>query len=135
MQQIVLKKIEKPLEKDIVKDINWVCDSFALSSGRDTSSIANKIVAGVIEKLSRNIRISSDMLANDLKITKATVNHHLRNLISSGLIYREKRLIYIRGGSLKAAVEEIRKDANRILDEIESIAEEIDNRFGLRHRD
>lgn len=67
-----------------------------------------------------------------MKISR--VNHHLRNLNDSGLLYRKKRLIYLRGGSLKAAVKEMRKDSERILDELESIAEEIDSIMGLKNR-
>lgn len=62
------------------------------------------------------------------------VNYHPRTLIESGFLCREKRLILIRQGSVKAAVEEMRKDANRILDSLSSIAEEIDKNLGLKNR-
>jgi predicted transcriptional regulator len=62
------------------------------------------------------------------------VNHHLRNLINTGLIYREKRMLYLRGGSLKAAVQEMRKDSERMFDELEAIAGEIDQEMGIRNR-
>ena len=42
--------------------------------------------------------------------------------------------MYLRGGSLKAAVTEMRKDSERILDELENIAEEIDSIKGIRNR-
>jgi predicted transcriptional regulator len=67
-----------------------------------------------------------------MKISR--VNHHLRNLNDSGLVYRKKRLIYLRGGSLKAAVKEMRKDSERIFDELEYMAEEIDSRIGIKNR-
>ena len=47
---------------------------------------------------------------------------------------RERKQILIRGGSLTEAVKEIRKDALRILDTIETIAEEIDEEIGLKNR-
>jgi hypothetical protein len=50
------------------------------------------------------------------------------------MIYRRKRLLYLRGGSLKAAVQEMRKDSERIFDELEVMAEEIDRKMGLKNR-
>ncbi len=78
--------------------------------------------------------VSSESLAADLEIKTSRVNHHLRNLNDSGLLYRKKRLIYLRGGSLKTAVQEMRKDSERILDELENIAEEIDTLMGVKNR-
>ncbi|WP_445474070.1 ArsR family transcriptional regulator [Methanococcoides methylutens] len=133
-RQIILINIEKPVEKDVEKDIHWFCDSFGLSSGRDVENISKKIVMELLSSLSRNEEVTSEMLARSLGINLSRVNHHLRNLIGSGLVYRRKKMLYLRGGSLKAAVCEMRKDSERIFDELDKIAEDIDNEFGLRSR-
>lgn len=133
-RQIILINIEKPVEKDIEKDIHWFCDSFGLSSGRDVEDISKKIVMTLLSNLSRHEGVTSEMLANSLDISLSRVNHHLRNLIGSGLVYRRKKMLYLRGGSLRAAVCEMRKDSERIFDELEKIAEEIDDEVGLRSR-
>ncbi|MCQ1534605.1 ArsR family transcriptional regulator [Methanosarcina sp. KYL-1] len=134
VQQITLKNIEKPNIKSLEEDLQWFCDSFGFSSGRDTENTATRIIFNLLEKLSNEEIISSDSLAEDLEIKTSRVNHHLRNLNESGLLYRKKRLIYLRGGSLKASVQEMRKDSERILEELESIAEEIDTLMGLKNR-
>lgn len=134
VQQIILRYLEKPHEQSLEDDLLWLCDSFGFSSGRDTENTATKIVFSLLDKLSNDEIISSEALADDLEIKISRVNHHLRNLNDSGLLYRKKRLIYLRGGSLKAAVKEIRKDSERIFDELESIAEEIDLRIGIKNR-
>lgn len=133
-RQIVLVNLEKPREKTLEKDIYWLCDSFGLSSGRDVDNMATRIVMTLLDNISENERISSEMIAESLNINLSRVNHHLRNLINSGLIYREKRRLYLRGGSLKAAVQEMRKDSERMFDELESIAAEIDQQMGIRNR-
>jgi predicted transcriptional regulator len=134
-QQIILISLEKPREKKLEHDINWLCNSFGLSSGRDTENIATQIVIDLLKQLAVNEeRISSEKIAEDLEVTPSRVNHHLRNLISTGLLYRERRALYLRGGSLKAAVREMRKDSDRIFDELEEIAEEIDRQMGLKNR-
>ena len=133
-QTITLKTIEKPKEKDTIQDIDWMCDSFGLVTGRDTENTSARIFSDLLSKLSHGITVSSDLLADDLRISHARVNHHLRNLAGTGIVYREHRFIFLRGGTLKSAVEELRKDAIRIFDELECIAEEIDNSIGLKNR-
>jgi predicted transcriptional regulator len=134
VQQIILRYLDKPHVKSLEEDLLWLCDSFGFSSGRDTENTATRIVFSLLEKLSNDEITSSEALAEDLEIKISRVNHHLRNLNDSGLLYRKKRLIYLRGGSLKAAVKEMRKDSERIFDELESIAEEIDLRVGIKNR-
>ncbi|AKB52441.1 hypothetical protein MSBRW_3188 [Methanosarcina barkeri str. Wiesmoor] len=134
VQQIILRYLEKPHIKSLEDDLLWLCDSFGFSSGRDTENTATRIVFSLLDKLSNDQITSSEALAEDLEIKISRVNHHLRNLNDSGLLYRKKRLVYLRGGSLKAAVKEMRKDSERIFDELESIAEEIDLRIGIKNR-
>lgn len=134
VQQIILRYLEKPHVKSLEDDLLWLCDSFGFSSGRDTENTATRIVFSLLDRLSNDQTTSSEALAEDLEIKISRVNHHLRNLNDSGLLYRKKRLVYLRGGSLKAAVKEMRKDSERIFDELESIAEEIDLRIGIKNR-
>jgi predicted transcriptional regulator len=134
VQQIILRYLEKPHVKSLEEDLLWLCDSFGFSSGRDTENTSTRIIFSLLDKLSNDEITSSETLAEDLEIKISRVNHHLRNLNDSGLLYRKKRLVYLRGGSLKAAVKEMRKDSERIFDELESIAEEIDFRIGIKNR-
>ena len=134
VQEIILRNIEKPQIKSLEEDLLWFCDSFGFSAGRDTENTATRIIFSLLDRLSNDENVSSEDLAGDLEMKISRINHHLRNLNDSGLLYRKKRLIYLRGGSLKAAVREMRKDSERILDELESIAEEIDSIMGLKNR-
>jgi predicted transcriptional regulator len=134
VQEIILRNIEKPHIKSLDEDLIWFCDSFGFSSGRDIEKTATKIIFSLVDKLSNDELTSSEDLAGDLNITISRVNHHIRNLNDSGLLYRKKRFLYLRGGSLKAAVKEMRKDSERIFDELENIAEEIDSIKGIRNR-
>ncbi|WP_094227953.1 winged helix-turn-helix transcriptional regulator [Methanolobus psychrotolerans] len=134
-QQIILINLEKPREKKLEEDVRWFCNSFGLSSGRDTENISTQIVLDLLQQLSGSEdKISSDAIAENLDVNLSRVNHHIRNLISAGLIYRQKRALFLRGGSLKAAVREMRKDSERIFQELEEIAEEIDEQMGLKNR-
>ena len=134
-QQIILINLEKPREKKLEEDIRWFCNSFGLSSGRDTENIATQIVHDLLQQLAeKEERISSDAIADNLDVNLSRVNHHIRNLVNAGLIYRDRRALCLRGGSLKAAVLEMRKDSERIFQELELIAEEIDEQMGIKNR-
>lgn len=135
MQQIVIRQLEKPREKGAQRDVDWVCDSFGLSSGRDISATAPRILYDLLGRVAREMQVSSETIADDLRLNPAVVNYHVRNFASSGLVFRERKLICLRGGSVKSAVEELRKDANRMFDDIGVIAEEIDVMLGLRSRE
>jgi predicted transcriptional regulator len=134
VQEIILRNIEKPHIRDLEEDLIWFCDSFGFSSGRDIENTATKIIFSLLDKLSNDEEVSSEVLAGYLDLKVSRVNHHLRNLNDSGLLYRKKRLIYLRGGSLKAAVREMRKDSERIFNELENAAEEIDSIIGIKNR-
>ena len=133
-RQIILVNLEKPRNKDPEQDLHWLCNSFGLSSGRDIENTANQIVMTLLDNIAENERVSSEMIAEALGINLSRVNHHVRNLVKAGLVYREKRLLYLRGGSLKAAVNEMRKDSERMFDELEAIASEIDRQKGINNR-
>lgn len=134
MQEIILKNVSKPIDKDVQEDIQWVCDSFGFATGRDTNLTSIKIVSCLLEKFAEDVGVATELVAHDLMISSALVNHHVRNLMNSGLVYRERKLIFLRGGTLRSAVEEMRKDANRMFDEIALMAEEIDSAVGLKNR-
>ena len=134
VQEIILRNIEKPRIENLEEDLLWFCNSFGFSSGRDIENTATKIIFSLLDKLSNEEDISSEAIAGGLDIKVSRVNHHLRNLNDSGLLYRKKRLLYLRGGSLKAAVREMRKDSERIFDELENAAEEIDSIVGIKNR-
>lgn len=134
MQQLVIKNIAKPKHKVYDEDIKWLCNSFGFSSGRDLDFSAVKVLSDLLEKFVYDSHIPSEAVASSLNLTTGIVNHHVRNLSDSGIVYRERKMIVLRGGSLKCAVEEMRKDANRVLDEISMVAEEIDQILELKNR-
>lgn len=133
-QEIHLRTVEKPAEKDIQEDVEWMCNSFGFTTGRDTEQLTPRTVLELLRNVAKEHAASSEVLAHQLHVTPARVNYHIRNLMEAGFVYRNKRLIFLRGSSVKTAVQELRKDANRIFDELEIVAEEIDGQLGLRNR-
>ena len=133
-QQIILRDLQRPKDIEVTNDIEWLGNSFGFSTGRDTQRVTAQILQNVLEKVSDNGSTSTEKISNKLEMSVQKVNYHLRTLLDSGFLYREKRLIFVRQGSVKSAVEEIRQDANRIFDNLSRIAGEIDKALGFRNR-
>ena len=75
--------------------------------------------------------IATEEIAKSLRIESPTVNHHIRNLMESGFVLREKRRVVLRGGSLSNAIEEMKRDSDKMFERIMEVAKKIDDEFGL----
>lgn len=134
IRQIVLKQIERPVQVRKNDDLYWLCDSLGVENGRDIDHIATRVILTLLENLPDSRGIPVEQIADDLIVSSPRVNHHIRNLVDTGLVYRHKQKIYIRGSSLRSMVQEIRKDTLRILDDLEQAAAELDEAFGIANR-
>jgi len=133
-QQIILRNLQRPKEIDVADDIEWLGNSFGFSAGRDTERVTAQILQSVLQDIASEGSTSTENIAKDLDLSIQRVNYHLRTLMNAGFLFREKRLIFVRQGSVKSAVEEMRRDANRIFDNLSRIGEEIDETLGFRNR-
>ncbi len=131
-RQIILKKIVPPPSDSLEQELEWVCKSLGFVSGRDIDEISLKIFETILHLLSTGNPPTSEQIARELDIARGRVNHHLRNYICSGFLLREKNRIYLRGGTLKQTILELKKDADRIFSDLLEIAEEIDQAMGIK---
>ncbi len=134
VRDIKLRTLQKPKQKNITEDINWLTNSLCLVSGRDTKRMSSKVLCEALKHIAEHGSTNTEQLAKKLDSTIQRINYHIKSIIQSGLMYREKKQILLRQGSVKGAIEEIRKDANRIFDELEQIAKEIDQDLGFKNR-
>lgn len=131
MKKIIIQNVDKPKANKVKEEVKWVCDSLGLVSGRDLDNISFKIIYGLLGLFSEDSLISTDEIAKSLKIESPRVNHHVRGLTESGIIFREKRKIALRGGSLSAAIEEMRRDSNMMFSKLIYVSKKIDETFKL----
>jgi predicted transcriptional regulator len=129
MREIVLRSLSKPKGNEINNKIEWLCNSLGFGS---SNKIALEIFKEFLEEFSNNGPVPTEKIANRLNIASQRVNYHIRDLVDSGLLYREKKKIAVRQGSVKKAIYELRRDIDRFFDEIEKVAEEIDVELRLR---
>ena len=76
--------------------------------------------------------MTSDEIALRSNISRATVIHHLNRLIESGLVIPHNTKYLLRSDNLEDLVDEIKKDMLRALEDIKSMAEDIDEELGLK---
>lgn len=131
MKKITIQNLDKPKEDKLKKGVKWICSSLGLRNGRDLDDISFKVLYELLELFSKNNLISTEEVARSLKIESPRVNHHVRGLMESGIIFREKRKIALRGGSLSAAIEEMRRDSNMMFSRLLEVSRRIDEAFEL----
>ncbi|MDI9632818.1 MAG: winged helix-turn-helix domain-containing protein [Methanolinea sp.] len=134
-REIILRQEDRPVEGGVEGEVIWFCRCLGIAQGRDIERVASRIIIALLSAGSQGEGITVEEIAHELAVSPARVNHHIRRLSSAGIVYRERKRIFIRGRSLVALVREIRKDALRILDDLEVAAGEIDREYGILHRE
>jgi len=130
-KQITFRQIERPRGRGAEENLEWLFNSLGIGEGRDVDQVARRILAALLYYQSVGEGASVEKISRDLNISSSRVNHHIRNLVNAGVVYRHKKRIYLRGHSLQSLVQELRKDALRVIEDIEAAAAEIDRSFGL----
>src|SRR3989344_5677194 len=90
-QRIIIMDIEKPREENSEDDLKWICDSLGFASGRDIEDTSFKIMNELLNQFEKKDIVATEEIAKSLSLEAPTINHHLRNLMETGIIIREKR--------------------------------------------
>ena len=130
-QRIIIMDINKPRVDKPKEEIKWICESLGFRSGRDIEDTSFKILNEMLGQFKKHDNIATEEIAKSLRIESPTVNHHIRNLMESGFVLREKRKVVLRGGSLSHAIEEMKRDSDKMFERIMEVARKIDDEFGL----
>jgi len=116
------------------KDVEWICGCFGFLESRDREKTAARIFKALLEAMKTGEGISSDQLAEKICLTRGTMVHHLNKLIQSGLAVHQAGRYELRAASLRRAVQEVKRDINRVFENIEHVAQDIDETLGLVYR-
>ncbi len=130
-QRIIIREINKPREEKVQSEVKWICQSLGFTSGRDTENTSFKIMYEMLTQFKKNDIVATEEIAKSLHIEAPRVNHHIRNLMETGIVFREKRKVALRGGSLSAAIEEMKRDSDRMFENLMDVAKKIDTAFDL----
>ena len=134
LKQFVIRKLREPTEKQLDKDIEWVCNSFGFITPRDQDKTAFKILKALIKVAKDSKGLTSEELTELVEPTIGSVIYHLKKLTKAGLVVKLDSTYELRMRSLLTTIEEIEKEISTTLADIKKIAEDIDNKVGLEHR-
>ncbi len=134
-QQILIKKIRSPAPGSLDEDIDYLCKSLGYFSRRDKQDTAGKIFRLLVKEACEPENcLTSDEIAEKLRLTRGAIVHHLNSFISAGIVIKEHNRYRLRSASLQKSMEEIRADIDRIMEQMIKIAVEIDEKLGHYYR-
>ena len=130
-QRITIINVRKPAYRNINDELQWFGTSLGLFNLRDKDKSCFRIFIELLKAARTKKGLTSDELAEKLKLTRGTVIHHLNKLMESGLVIHSKNQYLLRVDNLKALIEEVEKDIQRTTTDLKKIAEDIDKWIGL----
>ncbi len=121
---------QRDTPRNLREQIDWLCRTLGLQHGRD--DIMQKLVQTLLYEMAKQKEApTSERLSQLLAAEQQRVNYHLRTLIETGLVEREKKRIRLREPTLAANLRELQRRVNALLEKSIKTAEEIDRQLGL----
>ena len=128
--KITIIKVRRSEGENINRELQWIGNSLGLFNLRDKDSSCFRIFISLVKRARRNEHLSSDTIADRLNLTRGTVVHHLNKLMESGIVIRSKEGYLLRESHLARVVKDIKRDMDLMMEEIQEVAQDIDNKLG-----
>ncbi len=120
---------KKPAERNLEEELDWLCSSLGFCEDIDRDRTAAAIFRKLLEGTHRGQALRSEELSEETGKSRGAVVNHLNKLISAGLVVRRGTRYELREGSLHNTIREMHRDMERMLDDMEEIAKEIDEEY------
>jgi len=130
-QRITLIKSSRPEGRDINSDLQWLGSSLGLFNIRDKDKSTFRIFIELLKNSKKKRLLSSDEIAERLKLSRGTVIHHMNKLMEAGIVMNERNRYLLREDNLELLVTDIGKDIKRTVNDLRTIAKEIDKWFEI----
>ena len=134
LKHFIIKKLREPTEKELDKDIEWVCSSLGFVTLRDQDKTAYRILKALVKAAKKRKGMTSEELTEVVKPTIGSVIYHLKKLMKAGLVVKINSGYELRMNSFLKTIEEIEEEIGLTLADIKAIAKDIDKKVGLAHR-
>lgn len=135
MEELTIKNLRPPHEKNLEKDLEWFCNSFGIMRERDKEKSGFRIFKILLESAKQNKGLQINEIKDEVELSRTTVVHHLKYLEESGIVIERERRYELRRRSLHKIVDEIEKDILRSINEIKEMAKELDDNLGMSYRE
>ena len=134
LRQFTVKKLREPVDKQLDKDIEWICTSLGFVTSRDQDKTAYRILKALIISAREGRGLTSEELTEYVEPTIDSVIYHLKKLMKAGLVVKLNSTYELRMNNFQRTIEEVEKEIVNTLDDIKRIARDIDRDVGLAHR-
>ena len=121
----------RPREDSESGDFEWLCSSMGFCEPIDRDKTATNIIRLLIKNSKKCSGLRSDDIAENVGKSRGATVNHLNKLIGSGLIVKRKNTYLLREDSLENTIREVRRDIERMFEDLESVAKKIDESFGI----
>ena len=127
IRKVTVMRIRRGPEGNVNMDLQWLGNSLGLFGLRDKDKSCFRIFITLVKKADNPL--SSDEIAERLKLSRGTVVHHLIRLMDSGIVIREKEGYILREQSLLRLIEDVKQDTESLFSELRDVAKDIDERI------
>jgi predicted transcriptional regulator len=131
--RITICRVEtKPVHHpDLNQELQYMGGALGLFGLRDKDKSRFRIFIALLKALKRQDGLSSDDLAEQLALTRATVIHHLDALMDAGIVENVRNKYQLRVDNLEELVDLIEGDITKTLDDLREVARNVDRELGL----
>jgi predicted transcriptional regulator len=133
--KIIIRDLEKPAEKNLDKDIQWLCESLGFYEKIDREKTAAAIFKALLQSQTLQKELNSTTIGSESKVTRGAALNHLHRMINAGLVVKKGTRYAVRCSNLHATITELHRDIDQIFQDMEDIAKEIDDRMGIKRRE
>lgn len=127
--KIKVLRRKKPVTTGVDDEIHWFCSSLGFCETIDRDETAMNIFKNLLASTYRGTPVKSDELSESVGKSRGAIVNHLNKLISAGLIVRRNNRYELREQNLENTIREMHKDMDRIFEDLERTAKEIDEKL------
>jgi predicted transcriptional regulator len=120
--------------KNVNTELQWFGQSLGLFGERDKDKSCFRLFIELLKALRKGEALTSDQLAERLNLSRGTVIHHMHKLIDAGLVVTRNGRYILRVENLGTLIAEMKKDMNRVFEDLTAMADDLDHALGLEAR-
>ena len=128
-QKITIIRTTRPRQPDLNQELQFLGNSLGLFNLRDKDKSQFRIFIELLKSTKKGAPMSSDELAERLGLSRGTVVHHVNKLMEAGIVVNMHNKYLLRVENLTMLIEELEKDIQRNLEDLRTVAADIDKRL------
>ncbi|MBI4149553.1 winged helix-turn-helix transcriptional regulator [Candidatus Woesearchaeota archaeon] len=128
-QKITIIRTTRPRQPDLNQELQFLGNSLGLFNLRDKDKSQFRIFIELLKSTKKGVQMSSDELAERLGLSRGTVVHHVNKLMEAGIVVNMHNKYLLRVENLTMLIEELEKDIQRNLEDLRTVAADVDKRL------